>query len=288
MNSATIPGPAGDRDAAVPPVLLFSHANGFPAGTYRALFDVWRAAGYRVEALERFGHNPAYPVTSNWPHLVEELRDFARGCGVGRAYLVGHSLGGLLSLMAASRHPELAAGVVMLDSPFIAGWRAHSLHMIKASRLIQRVSPGRYSRRRRQSWADRSAVLTHFQSKANFARWDPSTLAAYVDCGFEDRDGEVRLAFDRSVETRIYNTLPHNLDTLLRRHPLRCGVGFIAGTQSVEVRQGGLAASRRLAQGHFRWMDGSHLFPMERPQETAVAVLQLLEELSRPGVHRLL
>ena len=40
----------------MPPTIAFSHANGFPAGTYRLMFETWRAAGMRVIAVERFGH----------------------------------------------------------------------------------------------------------------------------------------------------------------------------------------------------------------------------------------
>ena len=47
--------------------IVFAHANGFPAGTYRALFEQWRAAGRTVHALDRFGHDPRFPVSSNWP-----------------------------------------------------------------------------------------------------------------------------------------------------------------------------------------------------------------------------
>ena len=39
----------------MPGTLVFSHANGFPAGTYRTLFEVWRAAGHEVHAIERLG-----------------------------------------------------------------------------------------------------------------------------------------------------------------------------------------------------------------------------------------
>ena len=53
--------------------IVFSHANGFPAGTYRVLFESWRAAGWRVLALPRIGHDPNYPVSGNWPHLRDEL-----------------------------------------------------------------------------------------------------------------------------------------------------------------------------------------------------------------------
>lgn len=257
--------------------IVFSHANGFPAGTYRVLFDAWRAAGYTVHALEKFGHDPAYPVTSNWPHLRRQLVDFIDAQGCAPAFLVGHSLGGLLSLMAACRRPDLARGVVMLDSPVIGGWRAHGVQIFKASGLIRRVSPGRISQRRRHEWPDRDAVRRHFAAKHAFARWDARVLGDYVAAGFVERDGRVELAFDRDVETRIYNTLPHTLPRLLRRHPPKCPVAFVAGTQSVEVRQGGLEASRALARERFVWIEGTHLYPMERPEETARTVLTLIE-----------
>ena len=49
----------------MPNTIVFSHANGFPAGTYRTLFEAWRAAGYAVHAVEKYGHDPRWPVTNN-------------------------------------------------------------------------------------------------------------------------------------------------------------------------------------------------------------------------------
>jgi pimeloyl-ACP methyl ester carboxylesterase len=256
--------------------IVFSHANGFPAGTYRVLFDHWRAAGHEVHAIERFGHDPRFPVTSNWRGLRDQLIHFIEHEVGGPALLVGHSLGGLLSLLAACRRPDLAAGLVMIDSPVITGWRAHSVSVFKRTGLIARVSPGKVSRQRRHQWPDRASVLAHFAAKPAFARWDPRVLRDYVDAGFDERDGHVELGFRREVETRIYNTLPHHIGAVLKRHPPRCPVAFLAGTQSVELRQGGAAGARALAKQRFRWIDGSHLFPMEQPDETAEAVLAAL------------
>jgi pimeloyl-ACP methyl ester carboxylesterase len=271
-----------------PGTLVFSHANGFPAGTYRRLFASWQAAGWRVLALPMFGHDPRYAVTSNWPHLRDELQHFVEQHAPGeRVHLVGHSLGGFLSLMLACRQPGRVASVVLLDSPVLTGWRAHSVHMAKLGRFIQRVSPARVSHRRRTQWPSRAAALAHFQAKHAFARWHPQLLADYVDAGMVADDtpgaapGAVRLAFTREVETAIYNTLPHHLGTLVRRHPPACPVGFIGGTQSAEVRQVGLAATRAVTRGRVAWLEGSHLFPMERPDETAQAVLAMLGETAQ-------
>jgi pimeloyl-ACP methyl ester carboxylesterase len=133
------------------------------------------------------------------------------------------------------------------------------------------------SRQRRHQWPDRAAVLAHFQSKPAFARWDARVLADYVQAGFDERGERVELGFRREVETRIYDTLPHHLGSLVKRHPPQCPVAFLAGTQSVELRQGGAAGAQALARHRFRWIEGSHLFPMERPDETAAAVLTALD-----------
>ena len=99
--------------------IVFSHGNSFPASTYGVMLGSLRTRGYPVAAIEKFGHDARYPVTDNWPHLVQQLADFAaqqKAAGQGQApILVGHSLGGILSLMCAARHPELARAVVMLD-----------------------------------------------------------------------------------------------------------------------------------------------------------------------------
>lgn len=269
----------GPKADAGPGTIVFSHANGFGAGTYRVLFDAWRAAGHRVIAIERIGHDPAHPVTSSWPHLREALVALIEREAPGeRVHLVGHSLGGFLSVMVACTRPDLARRVVLLDSPIIAGWRAHGLHVAKRTGLVGRWSPGKVSQRRRHEWPDRAAVLTHFQAKSTFARWDPRVLADYVATGFDELDGRVVLGFDRDIETRIYNTLPHHIGTLIRRHPPACPVVFLGGTQSAEVRHVGLAATRALTRGRLTWIEGSHLFPMERPDDTAAAVLAALRD----------
>ena len=262
--------------------IVFAHANGFPAPVYRLLFEYWRGRGYRVHAIDRFGHDPAFPVSSNWPHLRDQLIAFIDAAVGGPAFLVGHSLGGMLSVLAASKRPDLARGVVLLDAPIIAGWRAHSLQVAKATGLMPRITPSRVTRSRRQAWPSRAAVREHFAKKSAFARWDPRVLEDYVKGGFVRRGGQTVLAFDRDVESRIYDTLPHHMQRVLRRHPLHCPLAFIGGRQSAESRQAGVEATRRLAGERFVWTEGTHLFPMEHPETTAALVAESIERMATP------
>jgi hypothetical protein len=59
-------------------------------------------------------------------------------------------------------------------------------------------------------------------------------------------------------------------------------VAFIAGTRSREVRQAGLGATQRITRGRISWIDGTHLFPFERPQETVQEVLRWMQLLEAP------
>ena len=250
------------------------------------LLDSLRSRGFEVDAIEKFGHDPKYPVTDNWPQLVQQLADFAQqraDRAGGPVFLVGHSLGGFLSLMCAALHPALARGVVLLDSPLIGGWRANTLNLVKRTPLMKSISPGAISRKRRNSWVHRDAVFEHFRGKKAFAKWDEQVLRDYIDHGTFDGDshGDDRreLSFDRDIETAIYDTVPHNLGALLRRHPLRCKAAFVGGRQSVEMKRVGMSMTEQVTRGRIAMLDGSHLFPMEKPLATAAAVEAALRNL---------
>ena len=264
------------------PLIVFSHGNSFPAATYGVLFKQLRSRGFTVKAVDKFGHSADYPVTNNWPHLVQQLHDFAAREVVRHgepAHFIGHSLGGFLSLMCAARHPELAKGVLLVDSPILGGWKARALGAAKSTQLVGSFSPGRVSRRRKNRWPSRDAAFEHFRHKRAFAHWEEQVLRDYVTHCTHDEDGEVALDFDRDIETAIYNTLPDNLERLLKRHPLRCPAAFIGGCQSEELRQVGTTMTQRVTQGRVTMLDGSHLFPMEKPVATAAAIEAALRAL---------
>lgn len=259
------------------PQLHFAHANSYPAGTYRKLFGLL-GQHYHVQALDMHAHDPDYPVSTGWPELVREYIDDLERRYSAPVILVGHSLGGMLSVMVAKQRPNLVRCVVLLDSPVVAGWRALLVRLARNTALGERYSPARFSARRRKLWPDAQAAYEHFAAKDMFAIWAPQVLRDYIDSGLAPHPEGVQLRFTREVETDVYRSLPHHIGSLVK-DGFPVPIGFIGGTESVECRQAGLTATRKLVGKFFRQVPGGHLFPMENPELTAQVVREMITSL---------
>lgn len=267
----------------MPDRIVFSHANGFPLPVYRRLLDALRP-DFECTGVLRFGHDPSRPVTVGWPYLVDELSEFicAQPDTEGRNWLVGHSLGGYLSLLAAHRLAGRIAGVVLLDSPLFTGLSAGFVKFGRFTGLDRLVMPLRQTLQRRWHWPDADAAHAHYAAKPAFACWDPRVLRDYSDhCTMPDGRGRRELLFDRKIEYRIYRSLP--TDEVRAIAPkLEIPVAFIGGHDSREVRHIGLRATRALVGARMYWIEGGHLFPMEAPDASAALIRRAIEAMRMP------
>jgi pimeloyl-ACP methyl ester carboxylesterase len=261
------------------PIVHFVHANSFPAGTYRVFFEHLKTH-YDVQALDLHAHNPKYPVRNGWSALARELIDDLTARYSTPVILLGHSMGGMLSLMVAKARPDLVRCVVLLDAPVVAGWRAVLLRIAKRIGIDKKFSPAQLSEKRRNVWPNAGEAHQHYASKRMFAVWPPEVLADYMEHGLMPHPQGVTLRFTRETETDVYRGLPHHIGSMVRRS-FSVPVAFIGGTNSVECRQAGLSATRRLVGKNFAQVAGGHLFPMESPAAAADAVHEMIRSLLR-------
>jgi pimeloyl-ACP methyl ester carboxylesterase len=257
------------------PYLHFAHANGFPGACYRKLFSLL-SADFDVGYLPAAGHDPRFPVTDGWPHLVEELIAFIAATQRAPVLGIGHSLGGYLTLMAAVQRPELFRAVILLDAPILGRFQGSALQFAKRIGLVDRVTPAGSTRNRRSSWPSAEAALEHFRRKALFQRFDPDCLLDYVRHGMVSTEGGVGLVFDPDIEYRIYRTIPHHMTDIARE--LRVPAGFIRGRDSTVVKHAGLGATRRAMR--VAQVDGGHLFPFEVPWDAAQGIRSMVHALT--------
>jgi pimeloyl-ACP methyl ester carboxylesterase len=258
-------------------VLHFSHANGFPAACYRKMFS-FLERDFEIGTINTIGHDPRYPVTDSWPHLVDELIE--RVERYGEPVLgVGHSLGGYITALAALKRPALFRAIILLDSAILGRWQGAVFKMMKRFGLADLVTPAGATRGRRAEWASPDEAFAHFRNRRVFQNFDPECLRDYVTLGMVPSPEGVRLAFDPAIEYRIYRTFPHGLAQELPG--LRVPAGVICGLESAESRRTGLATTRR----YFRvaCIAGGHLFPFEHPEAAAHAIREMSAGLTGPG-----
>ncbi|WP_426741489.1 alpha/beta fold hydrolase, partial [Pseudomonas aeruginosa] len=75
------------------------------------------------------GHDPDYLVGENWYNLVTEIIASIKRQAGQPVIAVGHSLGGVLSLLAAIEQPQLFKAVIMLDSPLIGAFKSSMVRL---------------------------------------------------------------------------------------------------------------------------------------------------------------
>lgn len=260
------------------PIIHFAHANGFPAKTYTKLFSYLKDE-YDVNYLERHAHDPKFPVTDNWERLRDELRETIEKRYDRKIIGVGHSLGGILHFLAAIEKPELYEAIILLDAPIISRLSSGGVRVLKTLNLIDRFSPSQTTRFRRNLWQSKAEVYEHFRQKEKFAAFDADVLRDYAEYGTIQTERGYELFFKPSIEAKIYRALPHDLPKY--RGELKVAAAYIGGTDSQEARMARLSFMRKHFPFDFHFLSGSHLFPLEKPQETAEIIRTVARRLTQ-------
>lgn len=99
------------------PALVFVHCWGCDRTYWREQLNVF-AADYRVVAMDLAGHGEAGTGRESWKilELAGDVEAVADALGLERMILIGHSMGGPVSLEAARRMPGRVVGIVAVDT----------------------------------------------------------------------------------------------------------------------------------------------------------------------------
>ncbi len=238
----------------------------------------------RVIAYDRAGagaSDPASPLTIEGE--VADLAALLSQAGNGSCVLVGHSWGGLLAQLVAFSHPDLVAGLVLVDP-------AHEETLATVPWTLRVVQSG-------QGYL---ALLLHrlgllgrvvraaFQPFARRVTDDPQLQArivdAYASC-FSKRS-QVRMLRD---ENRLSVTaIPHIRHVRATSALPDVPVIVLSATKGLPqgmrgrwtAQQAGLAESA--AGQHLIAHDTGHAIHQERPDQVRTAVIRVLETIRHP------
>lgn len=248
--------------------IVFVHANGFNAQTYRTLLSPL-AAGLRILAIDQRGHGettlPANPEgRRSWRDLRDDLIGLLDALDGPPVVLAGHSMGGTVGLLAAAERPERVKGLVLLD-PVVMPW----LGMLYAKapwtsgRMWRRMPMVQAALRRRAVFDSRETAFAAYKGRGAFKTWPETMLADYVAGGFVERpEGVVELACAPAWEASNYAAQAHDPWRAVRqaKAPVR-----ILKAEKHSTFRAGDGFARRGRDVRIETVPGtSHFLPMER------------------------
>jgi len=267
---------AGPSDRPVD--LVFVHANGFNARTYRTILAPL-ARSARVLAADLRGHGLTdLPVRTDgrrsWLDHRDDLRALLEAEGVRGAVLSGHSMGGVVCLLAARAAPAAARGLVLFDPVILSPAMTAAVFAgtMRPFHLVDQALA------RRAIFPSREAALQSYRGRGAFRTWSDEQLDDYVADGFRPRgDGQVELRCPPEWEASNFRSHAHDCWAALRETtcPVRIIAAELDSPCAAPAHAGELPPDRRVtvevAPGT------SHFIPMERPELARDAIKAALD-----------
>jgi pimeloyl-ACP methyl ester carboxylesterase len=267
------------------PPLHIAIANGFPPQTYAPLLHPLTARFHVVCLPPRALWPDAAPPPQfeDWRRLAGDLLDGLRAYGLSNVIAIGHSFGGVASLLAALEEPARFRALGLLDPTILPPEVMQAMDDLVAAGTANDFPLAQGALRRRRRFDSAEAAYAYFRTRPLFANWPDATLRLYAEYGTRpSADGVgVELAWPPEWEayyfTTLYTRTWEDAPRLRGLLPLLVVRGQNSDTffEAAAQRLRGLLPDMTYAEiaGH------GHLFPHTAPDETRRILTEWLDTL---------
>ncbi len=250
-------------DPKRPVDLIFIHANGFNALTYRTLLAPL-SGSLRIWAPDLRGHGgTTLPAEGggrrDWHDHRDDLVSLLEALDGPPVILAGHSMGGTSAVLAAAERPDRVGGLVLFDPVIWHRWAVAAFKLPLIDRIAARIPLVRSALRRRAVFDSREQAMAAYLGRGAFRGWPEMMLADYLADGLVETSEGFTLACDPAWEASNYAAQGHDPWRALKR--LDCPVTVLKGeagsTCALPENPRGLP---HVTVGTVR--GGTHFFPM--------------------------
>lgn len=269
------------------PAMHMALANGFVPQTYLPLLRHFHADYHTVclppRALWGAGDPPPLDGTEpDWTQLADDLLAGFAQYGLRDVVAIGHSFGGIATLLAALKQPDAFKALILLDPTILAPQILASIAQARAQGQADKMPLAQMALRRRSEFESAEAAFERFRGKSLFAQWPDETLRLYAEHGTVPAPGAgVALAWPPQWEAFYFATGYVKIwEDLPAINALPLPILFVSGGDSdtflpqsaAKVREIVSNKSHATVEGH------GHLFPQSAPQQSARLISDWLAE----------
>jgi pimeloyl-ACP methyl ester carboxylesterase len=255
-------------DPAAPPLLML-HATGLCAWPWKPIARRL-SKRYRVLAFDQRGHGDTDPSDKGYrfEYAGEDLAAIVGSMDLTRPSVIGHSSGGLATIIAANIDPQFFGPVVLVETRV-----SNDAPTAPTQDLNRRAER---TRMKRPVWDSRDAMFDSYRSRSAFKDWQDEPYQQFIEGGTRLLDdGRAELKCHPEVEATFYGmrddlqvakylrNLPGDWLLLLANYP---------GCQRIDDQ--GVRDFQMLAPGaEVKPMGkGSHFLPMEYPDDVLAVI----------------
>ena len=269
---------AGDDDA---PTLHIMPANGFPPQTYLPMLrslEGWRSVCLPPRPL--WGDERPPTGFRSWSADADDLLSGLARQDLRDVLALGHSLGGIISLLALLKSPGRFKALIMLDPVILPQPLLDTLGRAWDEGGIEDFPLVSAALRRRTVFESRDEAFQRFREKSVFADWDEAALRLYVEHGlWRQADGSgFELRWSAAWEAHYFSTVYRDIwRDLPKLNGLAPTLIIRAGHSHTFPEESYAEARTLLPEVDFYEMGGQgHLFPQAAPRETARVIAEWL------------
>jgi pimeloyl-ACP methyl ester carboxylesterase len=253
-------------------------ANGFPPQTYAPLVQPLTSR-YRVVSLppRPLWTDPPPPESArSWRTLADDLLLGLRQYNFTDVIAVGHSFGGVGSLVAAALEPSRFRGLVVLDPTIFVPSRMRLIAAARMLGLMPRSPLAEGALRRRAHFDSADEAYAYWRGKRLFTDWSDDAVRLYAESmtrPSEDGNG-FELTWSPQWEAHYYTTLMTETWRYIRKLPKSLPLLVLRGGQSDTFLPPAAEKMRAvLPQMDYAEIAGHrHLFPQSAPDATRAVI----------------
>ncbi|MFE1601249.1 alpha/beta fold hydrolase [Methylobacterium sp. ID0610] len=182
-------------------VAVLLHGKNFCAATWETTIAVLRDAGYRVLALDQVGFCKSTKPAGyqfGFAQLATNTKGLLDALGIGKATIIGHSMGGMLAARYALMFPDTVDQLVMVDPLGLEDWQEKG--------VPYQTIDAAFAQERKTSFESIKAYQLKFyyngQWKPEYDRWVRMQAGLYAGPGAE------RVAWNQAQTSDMVFTQP--------------------------------------------------------------------------------